>query len=408
MHETPETTLNIRMLVISYYLPSVLHAFANAMLAPVFPLYVRDYGISYALVGVVLSAAAMGGLFMDLPASLVMRRMGRKRTMLAGITLMATSSAALFFVGDIQLVIAVRVAGGVGGALFMLSRHAYITTAIKTRARGRAIAALGGSARIGAFLGPVIGGLIASSFSFQAVFLACAALQAVSGLLILLWLQDQNVSRKLTAEKWRQMGTALRDTWRQITPAIVGRVSAIVIRRGRGIIVPLFASEALGLDVAAIGFIVTAGAIAEVLLVVPAGLVMDRFGRRWAVVPCFVTLSIGMFCLPFTTGFVSLLLVVLFMGVGNGLGSGTMMTLGADLAPRGIRGEFIAVWRFTGSVGGLACPTGIGIVAQALSLSAAGLAVAGVGLLGAAVFAFLVPETLVRESAPTAQSDQNS
>jgi hypothetical protein len=108
--------------------------------------------------------------------------------------------------------------------------------------------------------------------------------------------------------------------------------------------------------------------------------------------------GIGMGLIPLTSTFTGLLLATCLLGLGNGLGSGSMMTLGADLAPRASVGAFLGVWRLIGDGGQVGAPLGVGAVADVLGLSAATFFTAGFGLLAAATFAALVPETLRSES----------
>ena len=86
------------------------------------------------------------------------------------------------------------------------------------------------------------------------------------------------------------------------------------------------------------------------------------------------------------------------IGLGNGLGSGTMMTLGADLAPAEARGEFLGLWRFIGDIGNAGGPMVVGHIADLAGLATAPLIVAGIGLAGAGILGGLVPETLVRRT----------
>ena len=98
--------------------------------------------------------------------------------------------------------------------------------------------------------------------------------------------------------------------------------------------------------------------------------------------------------IPVTGGFTGLLLASLLMGVGNGFGSGLVMTLGVDLAPRTSAGEFLGIWRLMGDFGSTAGPMLIGVVAQVLGLQLAPLLIACVGIGGAWLMAFKVTETL--------------
>jgi MFS family permease len=174
-----------------------------------------------------------------------------------------------------------------------------------------------------------------------------------------------------------------------------------MIRAGRQIIVPLYAATVLNLDVGAIGAVISISAAIDMSLFVPAGYIMDRFGRKWASVPCFFIMGLGMALLPFATDYYTLLLATIVMAVGNGLGSGTMMTLGADLAPREATGEFLGLWRLIGDIGQTSGPLVVGAIADAAGLGFAAFALAGVGLVAASTLAAFVRETLVPKSAPT-------
>jgi MFS family permease len=128
----------------------------------------------------------------------------------------------------------------------------------------------------------------------------------------------------------------------------------------------------------------------------PVGIVMDRFGRKWAGVPCLVMVSVGLIVIPFTRDFVALLLAGLLIGFGNGLGAGINMTLGSDFSPRGRRAEFLGAWRLIADVGSVSGPLLIAAITSAVSLAAAGFLAAAIGVTGAGILGWFVPETLLQ------------
>ena len=157
-----------------------------------------------------------------------------------------------------------------------------------------------------------------------------------------------------------------------------------------------FVGIAAGLPVGDIGLILSVSSAIDMTLFAPAGFAMDRLGRKWASLPCVLIMSAGLALVPFAGSFVALMLAGIVVGFGNGLGSGAMLTLGADLAPEENRAEFLGVWRLISDSGGAMGPAVIGQIGQAAALTVAGIATAGVGVAGAAVLIFLVPETLAR------------
>ena len=121
---------------------------------------------------------------------------------------------------------------------------------------------------------------------------------------------------------------------------------------------------------------------------------MDRWGRKWTAIPCLLIMSAGTLMIPLTGSFTGLLTAGLVTGFGNGLGSGINMTLGADFSPAVARGEFLGVWRLIGDVGTAGGPLLVSGVTVATSLGAASVVTGAIGLAGAAIMFFLVPEPM--------------
>jgi hypothetical protein len=89
--------------------------------------------------------------------------------------------------------------------------------------------------------------------------------------------------------------------------------------------------------------------------------------------------------LPLTHGAVTLGAVAMVIGLGNGIGSGIVNTLGADVAPVLGRPTFLGVWRELADGGAAVGPVILSVV-TALAGLAAGIVVSGVvGLAAAAV-----------------------
>jgi MFS family permease len=97
-------------------------------------------------------------------------------------------------------------------------------------------------------------------------------------------------------------------------------------------VIPLWALH-IGLDPQTTSIIFGLSGAVDMLLFYPAGSVMDRLGRKWVAVPSMFVLGLAHLLLPLTHTVVTLTLVALLMGIGNGLGAGVIMTLGADASP---------------------------------------------------------------------------
>ncbi len=388
-------------LVLPVYVPTALLALAQGLLLATLPFHADALGVSLTFVSVIVSAAAIGTLLTDVPAGALLFRIGLRRSMLLGAALVVVGTLSLALPLTPVQVVSVRVLAGIGTALWGLSRHAFIAQTVEISNRGRSIAVFGGINRIGVFGGPAIGGAIATVSSTTASFLVAGLMGLLAFGAAAAFIPDdhgQAMERRGTGRKrWDLVGTTLRTHSSDLVAAAIAQLFAQMIRQGRQLLIPLVGARQMGLNPAEVGTIMTASAVVDMSMFFPAGVLMDRFGRKFASVPSFAVMAIGIGMVPFAGGFGGLLIAGLVIGLGNGLGSGSMMTLGADLAPEGATGEFLGIWRLIGDIGMVAGPLAVGIIASQVGLTGSAVALMFAGLLASATLLFLVKETRISE-----------
>jgi hypothetical protein len=87
------------------------------------------------------------------------------------------------------------------------------------------------------------------------------------------------------------------------------------------------------------------------------------------------------------------------MSLANGIGSGVIMVLGADLAPKDKRNEFLASYRVLIDVGDAAAPPILAVLVYSIGLTA-GMAAFGVlGFVGAGLMFKYIPVYAVKKAA---------
>lgn len=378
------------------YVPTAFLSFGQGLLIPVLPLYAKQAGGSFGLAGIIVSAASIGTMLCDLPSGLLLPKFGFRWSMIGGAALFAIATTMLGLVNLTPEMILLQFVGGVGTAFWGLSRHAYIATVIPNETRGRSISIFGGINRLGTFTGPFAGGLIAQYFSLGNAIVVAGVAAGVAVVVAFLFVHDPvstNVRPKGQPFRFSVVSEAVQHNRRDVVAAGTANVFGQMIRAGRQIAIPLFAAYALGLGNAQVGFIVSASSLLDMSLFIPAGYVMDRFGRKAASVPSFSILALGMALVPFTHSYAQLMGAGLIMGLGNGMGAGAMMTLGADLAPQHLTGEFLGFWRFLGDTGKSVSPIIVGAVADSVGIVITSGLIAGLGVIAAGTLAIFVRET---------------
>lgn len=371
------------------------------MLAPALPLYAQQLGTDFGWIGLLVSLQGVGALASDVPAGLLVARFGGRAALMLGAGFSALGALALgLSQSSAQLFLAVFVFG-VGLAVWATARLAFVATVARPAQRGRALALVGGSSRIGMTAGPIAGGLIAEAFGLQAAFFG-HALCATLALLLVSTERSPESTRPAAPSSERAHTRVLQTAFehrRELATSGGVAIALVALRTTNRMFVPLWGAW-IGLDLIQIGWAIGLASAVDMTLFYPVGVIMDRFGRKWTIVPCMLLLSASLLAMPFTTGFYAFLGVALLGGFGNGLGSGAIMTMGADLAPPGRFGEFLGVWRLIGDSGVVVAPALAGALAQALTLGAAFFSTAGIGVAGALLMVLAVREGRHRSPEP--------
>ncbi len=388
-----------RELWLGVYLPTMLLALGQGALLATLPLYADELGLGYTLISVISAAAAMGTLVTDVPAGAAIHRIGLKRSMYIGTTMVAISTFPLAFVEAPSLIVALRVFAGIGTALWGLSRHSFIASAIPVESRGQAIATFGGVMRIGTFGGPALGGAIATIWGLQSSFILTGFMSLLALVTVAIALpqtsQTAPAPKGGSRARWSIVRETLKTNATDLMAAGIAQLLAQMIRQGRQLLIPLIGANAAGLSAAQVGLVMTISAVVDMCMFFPAGYLMDRYGRKFATVPSFSIMGIGLVMLPFVSSFTNMVIAGIVIGLGNGLGSGSMMTLGADLAPDGAVGEFLGIWRLIGDMGMVIGPLLVGIIASNLSLDNSAIVLGLAGFASSLIFLFLVKETRI-------------
>ncbi len=396
--------MNRRELALAVYVPTVFLAFAQGVIVLSLPLLANETSDAYGFASIIVSAAALGTLIADVPTGTIMIRLGLRRTMLIGSALVALSTCLLASPADSNMVLLLRLVAGIGTALWGLSRYTYITQQVPPELRGRTIASFGGINRIGVFAGPFIAGSLVTGFGLYAAFLLAGSLAGLALVAAWLWIPVDASARSEKPPGHPDTGE-VRGTWRAIEGrradvlfGALAQVLAQVVRQGRQFLIPLYGVDVLGLDAFQVGLVMTTSAVVDMVMFGPAGFVMDRFGRKFATVPSFSLMAVGVGMIPFADGFAGLLVAGLVIGLGNGIGSGTMMTLGADFAPPHYTSTFLSLWRFIGDSGQMLGPILVGVVAQFFTLRQSAWVLSGCALMCASMLFFLVRETRIERA----------
>lgn len=331
-------------MVVPVFVPSLLFSIGENALIPLIPASAERLGADIGTASLVAGLLMFGILFADLPAAKLVSVLGERKAMMfasfsaaAGVLLVGLATNLFMISVGVFLV-------GACAAVFGLARHTYIAQHVPFAFRARSLSILGGMFRAGGVFGPLLAAGLIALGDVEAVYWVAVVLCLAAGILVYTTKKD----RGKDDESKTRLGTwqITKREWKKLSTLGLASGLLSIVRTARIIGMPLWALY-LEIPIGTAVLFIGIAASLDLLLFYSSGQVMDKWGRRAAAVPTTFLLGITMFLVPLTTDAWGILWIGLAMSLANGLGSGLIMVLGADLAPPDARGEFLAAFRLT-------------------------------------------------------------
>ncbi|AKQ55529.1 MFS transporter [Bordetella hinzii] len=388
-------SFNLKQIAIPAFGPSLLYGISNGAILPVIALTARDQGASVATAGLIAALIGVGSLLSNIPSALITERFGEKRAM-AGAALVSVIGLLLVIgVPRLWVLALAMLMQGCAQSVFQLARQSYMIEVVPLAYRARALSTLGGTTRIGTFIGPFAGAALIHFLGLDGAYWVAICAMLGAGL-IAIKAPDIGPAGVPGAPRAR-MGDVARDHRGVYATLGVGVMLLSALRASRQVVIPLWADH-LGLDATTTSLIYGLVAAIDMSVFYPAGKVMDQRGRLWVALPSTLLMGLSLMAIPLTGGAVSFVLVSVMLGFGNGIGSGIVMTLGADAAPAGARTQFLGIWRFMADLGSSGGPVALSALTALVSLGGASFGVGALGLVAAGVFWRWLPRSAPRRA----------
>lgn len=385
--------LPLRTLILPLYIPCLFFAVGIGASIFIFPLFAFELSGNVALSGLVLGLKGAGTLLMNLPSGLLVSRFGEKYILIAAASLLIITGAIASQINSITALLICSFLVGIAVSLWFLARLKYVSDHIPQQLWGRAMATLSCIEKIGMLLGPLVAGYLITFFHHGFAF-NLTSLMALAALCLICLFTDN----RFTAQPAHPKGNAhlifniVKEHRRLFLTVGSVIVIMLILRTAKQALLPIWGLF-INLDAAQIGFIVFLVGCADLLMFLPAGLILDHWGRKWSALPSLLIFAVGYAALPLADDYSLFIIAAIIIGLGDGLSTGWGNTLISDLSPAQNRGEFFAVWRTIGDAGTLSGPLVVGYLAATIALPLTALLTALAGVFGAILLASKVKET---------------
>jgi DHA1 family multidrug resistance protein-like MFS transporter len=333
------------------------------LVLPILPLFARSFGVGYGAVGLLVSAYGLARLVFDLIAGPLVDRFGERAAAVGGLLLIGLGSALTGLASGYAVAVVTWAAAGVGSAIALAAVYTRLLRVAPAQQTASTLGIFYGAFNTGFVAGGAVSGLVADRFGLAGPLLANAAVVAVAAVLWLALVPSGRPARPAgqaappageAGPPRERRGSNLVRLLRTpgLLPVVVTNFAYLwMVAVVFDTLVPLFASDALGLSTVAIGVLFAVALAAEFVVLYPAGSVADQHGRKPVLVPALAglalaTAAVGWASTPLLLGV--LLAVLGVMSGAAGVPPGAMLS---DVAPTQASGTAVGVFRFFGDLG---------------------------------------------------------
>lgn len=357
----------------------------QGVVAPVLPLFAKDFGVSTTMVGLTLTVFATARLILNVPAGMIADRYGRRWLLVGGPAITSIGMFGSGYAGDIWTLLAWRFVAGAGSALFMSGALVYLIDIARPEQRSRFIATNQWALSLGVAMGPGLGGLIADRYGLETPFLVVGVSAIVAAIYAVVRLpetRDLSVGTRSEPDSAGDVSDVAAAT-PNVDPTVrslirsgpfialaLASATIFMTRAGtRGTLMPLRADAELGWGPAEIGLVFTVTGAITLFTLMPAAWFADNVGRRHLILFSGVVAGLGTLIVAVSSSAIGFVIGSVVMSVGTGTAGPAPAAFAADITPPHMRGVGVALYRSAGDIGFLTGPFALGWIADQTSIT---------------------------------------
>ena len=328
---------------------------------PILPLYASSFGISYSMVGLVVSSFGFTRIFMEIPGGLLADRVRKKSIILVGYILTTGSHIiALLAHTYLELIVSCMISG-IGSALMLTASLIYVGSIAAPFQRAKYIALFQSTFFISGIVGPTLGGVISEWSSLRSIF-GVSTIFSIVGIVLLLPMKEQVDASQSIGAPLRT--TVLLDVLRNPKVLALGGACFVLFflfTSIRGTMIPLYGTDTLALTSMQIGLLFSVTSLIIMVMLLFISHRLERFVRRSVLLPfSLLFCSVSVFLIAFAADFPSFILVLVPLSIGLGILQPLPFAMVGDYAQPKTMGITMGVLRTVGDLGIILGPIIVG------------------------------------------------
>ena len=350
------------------------------VISPVLPLFVdQEFGVSRTQVGLAIGLFGVGRIFVSLPAGYLTQRIGRRFVLILGTAINALGAFMVAISFSYPWLVGWRMVSGLGSTMTTTGVSVILSNISSPENRARFLSLHELSILAAQSIGPVIGGFMGGHWNLRAPLYLQGLLMLVGILVVMFGVPETRPksggSTPPAGRSARPGQPAAPEAYRRLLLnsgfILVGLLGMMIVANRQGArftVMPLY-GEAKGFRPSQLGVFIAITHLPQFFTTLAAGFIADRFGRKVTILPAVALISLGILLFIYTTSFPLLLISGVLLGLGEGLAGPPLVAYFADIAPPGLEGVTMGLFRTFGGAGSLLGPLILGAVADLLGFA---------------------------------------
>jgi MFS family permease len=345
--------------------------------SPVLPRFAEELGTQTWLIGLIVGASTITGVFVKFPAGALSDILGRRRMLLLGAIFFAFPPFLYFLVQEPYTLLALRFLHGLATAIFSPVAAAAVADLFQNE-RGERLGWFASANEMGSAFGPLLGGAVLVTlvapglFKFYITYLIVGVLGVVTLLLALrLPIGRGNQSADPTpataspsVSGWNLFRQGMGEVLSNRPILITSSVEAAMFL-GVGVLLaflPLYAKNIVGLGDAYLGLLIWVPLVMAMAGKPLAGRISDRIGRKPVILMGLALCVVVLPLVPVTTNIAALLFEGAVFGLGMAIVTPSTNALVADLCKSRNYGAAMGVFGTIWDIGEASGPILAGVL----------------------------------------------
>jgi len=367
-------------------------------IVPALALYARSFGVAQSAIGLAIAVYGLARFLVAVPAGRLADHLGRRSTLAIGGLVSSLGNVLCALAPTYPAFVGARFVAGAGAALVLTTGLIVLADISTPSNRGRMMSVYQGVFIFAVGIGPFPGGLLATHWGLAAPFLAYAATSLLASAVAWLAIPETRPARAVGESDAAEV--PFRAQLRLLTVhqgfllvSLIAFVNAVARTGALFNIIPILARDRLALDPDRIGFGLALASVVGLALAYPAGVLVDRCGRKIIIVPATILSGVSLLLFLMAPTYAWFLVACAAWSVAMGISGAAPAAYAADTAPAGMNAAALGTYRMLSDLGYVVGPIALGLTADLAGANAALAATAIMLTAVALLFAQLAPET---------------